>query len=130
MEDEKTMSLAKRSWALSLGALIVAANAPAQDLTLVYKETPGGETTAQYFTKERMRRNSPEQDSIFEYATGKITSIDHKKKEYSEFTLEEMEARMKQATADMEKASAQMKQQLESMPAAMREKMTPSPSTI
>ena len=64
-----------------------------------------------------------EHDSIVEYATGKITSIDHKKKEYSEVTLAEMEAQMKAAAAEMEKASAQMKQQMEGMPPAMREKM-------
>jgi hypothetical protein len=117
------MRLAKLAFGFSVGAGLVGAPALAQDLTIVYKESEGGATSAQYFTKEKMRRNSPESDTIVEYATGKITSIDHKKKEYSEVTLAEMEARMKAATAEMEKANAQMKQQLESMPPAMREKM-------
>jgi hypothetical protein len=118
------MSLAKRSVALALGAFALAAFAPAQDLTVVYKETGGkAGTSTQYFTKERMRTSGAEHDSIVEYATGKITSIDHKKKEYSEVTLAEMEAQMKASAAEMEKASAQMKQQMESMPPAMREKM-------
>jgi Domain of unknown function (DUF4412) len=118
------MSLARRSLAPALAAFALANLAPAQDLTVVYKET--GEkaaTSTQYFTKERMRMTGPEHDSIVEYATGKITSIDHKKKEYSEVTLAEMEAQMKAAAAEMEKSSAQLKQQMESMPPAMREKM-------
>ena len=65
----------------------------AEDLTIVSKETSGNapeKTTSQYFTKERMRNNSGDHDMIFEYGTGKITNIDHKKKEYSEITLAEL----------------------------------------
>ena len=40
-----------------------------------------------------------------EYAAGKIVAIDHKKKEYSEITLAEMEAAMKAAAAKMEEAN-------------------------
>jgi hypothetical protein len=117
------MQLLTRCLALSFGAGLLAVPALAQDLTLVYKETEGGATSSRYFTKEKMRTSSPESDTIVEYASGKITTIDHKKKEYSEFTLAEAEARMKEAAAEMEKQSAQMKQQMESMPPAVREKI-------
>ena len=70
-----------------------------------------------------MRTGDAESETIVEYAAGKIVSIDHKKKEYSEITLAEMEAAMKAAAAKMEEANAQMKQQMAAMPPAMREKM-------
>jgi hypothetical protein len=117
------MRLALRTFAVLLGAPLLLAPAFAQDLTIVYKEGEGGAESAQYYTKEKMRRNSPESDTIVEYATGKIVTIDHKKKEYSEFTLAEAEARMKEAAAEMEKQSAQMQQQMQNMPPAIREKM-------
>ncbi len=109
----------------ALGATMLAGPAVAQDLTLVFKEvgSSGPTTSTQYFTKDRLRHNLGDHDTIFEYATGKITNIDHKKKEYSEISLADIEAQMKAASAEMEKASAQMKQQMENMPPAVREKM-------
>ena len=117
------MRLLTRCLAFSFGTGLLVAPAFAQDLTLVYKETEGGATSSRYYTKDKMRTSSPESDTIVEYASGKITTIDHKKKEYSEFTVAEAEARMKEAAAEMEKQSAQMKQQMEAMPPAVREKM-------
>ena len=119
------MRMKLRSLTFTLGAVLVAGPVVAQDLTLVFKETGsrGGDTSSQYFTKERMRHNQGDHDTIMEYATGKITNIDHKKKEYFETSLLDMEAQMKAASAEMEKASAQMKQQMENMPPAVREKM-------
>ena len=119
------MSLNLRSLAFTVGAALLAGPVVAQDLTLVFKETGsrGGDTSSQYFTKDRMRHNQGDHDTIMEYATGKITNIDHKKKEYFETSLLDMEAQMKAASAEMEKASAQMKQQMENMPPAVREKM-------
>jgi hypothetical protein len=115
--------MARRAFALVFGACLLVSVARAQDLTLVYRDSESRATSAQYFTKERVRSNSAEHDTIFEYATGKITNIDHKKKEYYEITFAEIEAQMKAAAAQMEQANAQMKQQMESMPPAMREKM-------
>ena len=66
-----------------------------------------------------MRSGDAEHETIVEYAAGKITSIDHKKKEYSEITLAEMDAAMKQAQAKMD----QMAEQMKNMPPAVREKM-------
>lgn len=117
------MRFLDRSFLSMVGAGLLLGPAFAQDLTLVYKDTESGALTSQYFTKEKMRRNGPESDSIVEYATGKIISIDHKKKEYSEFTLAEAEARMKEAAAAMEQQSAQMQEQMKNMPPEVREKM-------
>jgi hypothetical protein len=96
--------------------------ARAEDLTIVSKETSSNgpeKTTTQYFTKERMRHNMGDHDVIFEYGAGKMTQIDHKKKEYYEITLAEMEAQMQKASGEMEKANAQ----LQNLPPEVREKM-------
>jgi Domain of unknown function (DUF4412) len=104
-------------------ALAVAAlSARAEDLTIVSKETSSNgpeKTTTQLFTKERVRHNMGDRDTIFEYAAGKITNVDHKKKEYSEITVAEMEAQTQKMSAEMEKMNAQM----QNMPPELREKM-------
>jgi hypothetical protein len=113
-------------WTLGAGAAaLLAASAGAEDLTIVFKATGSGAsgTSTSYYSSERMRTGSGEQETIVEYATGRIVSIDHKKKEYSEITLAEMEAAMKAAAAQMEQANAKMKEQMAAMPPAMREKM-------
>jgi hypothetical protein len=98
--------------------LVSALPAAAEDLTITYRSTSGGVAgaAASYFSTERMRTGDAERDTVIEYASGRIVSIDHKKKEYSEITLAEMEAAMKAATAQME-------QQMANMPPAIREKM-------
>src|SRR5262249_17390216 len=95
--------------------------ASAEDLTLVFKATnkDGTSTATNYFSSEKMRSGDGEHEMVIEYAAGKITSIDHKKKEYSEITLAEMDAAMKQAQARMD----QMAEQMKNMPPAVREKM-------
>ncbi|MCG6924709.1 MAG: DUF4412 domain-containing protein [Acidobacteria bacterium] len=100
---------------------VIAAPVLAEDLTVTYKTTgTGGDgTSTQYFSSERMRSHDGNLDTLFEYASGTITSIDHGKKQYSQITLAEIEEAMKAARAQMEQAMAQ----LESMPAAIREKM-------
>jgi len=97
----------------------------AEDLTIAFKTTGGGGggTSTSYYSSEKMRTGDAQSETIVEYAAGKIVSIDHKKKEYSEITLAEMEAAMKAAAAKMEEANAQMKEQMAAMPPAMREKM-------
>ena len=108
-------------------ATLAAASAPAaaEDLTLVFKTIgkQGASTATSYYSTEKMRTGDAENETIVEYGPAKIISIDHKKKEYSEITLAEMEAAMKQAAAKMEEANKQMEQQMASMPPAMREKM-------
>lgn len=102
-------------------AAVIAAPVLAEDLTITFKTSgSGGDgTSTQYYSSEHMRTRDGKQDTIFEYASGAITNIDHGKKEYSQITVAEIEEAMKAARAEMEKVQAQM----ESMPAAMREQM-------
>jgi hypothetical protein len=115
------MKTAVRRLAVLAALAFLAAPAAAEDLTVAFKTTgPGASgTSRQYYSSERMRSTDGEHDMIFEYASGRIVTVDHKKKEYSETTLAEIEEAMKAASAQM----AQMRQQMESMPPAMREKM-------
>ena len=100
---------------LCAGLALTALPVAAEDLTIVFKTNTGAVQT-QYFTSNKARHNMGDRDSIMDFATGTITTIDHKKKEYSEVTLAEMEAAMKQAAAQMEQAMAKV-------PPEMREKM-------
>ncbi len=99
----------------ALAILTAAAAAPAQDLTITFKSTDGG-TATHYFTKDRIRMNNGRNDTIMEFASGKIVTIDHQKKEYSEMTVAEMDQAMKSMAAQMEQAMAQV-------PPQMREQM-------
>lgn len=119
------MSHARTFLAATCAAAQLAAPAFAEDLTLVFKTTGEGSTgtSTQYYSSERMRTTDGDRDTIVEYAAGRIVTIDHKKKEYSETTLAEMEAAMKAAAAKMEQANAQLQQQMASMPPEMRQKM-------
>lgn len=119
------MKTTRLTLAAACAAALLATHASAEDLTIVFKTTGegGGGTSTSYYSSEKMRTGDAQNETIVEYAAGRITSIDHKKKEYSEITLAEMEAAMKAAQAKMEEANAQMKQQMAAMPAAVREKM-------
>ncbi|HSB62430.1 MAG TPA: DUF4412 domain-containing protein [Vicinamibacteria bacterium] len=106
----------KRSVALAGGALVLAAlPAAAEDLTIVFKDGKGA-TETQYYAAGKMRNAAGDHDSIMDFSTGTITTIDHKRKEYSQVTLDQLEAAMKQA-------SAQMEQSMANVPPAMRERM-------
>lgn len=98
---------------LTLSVFAVTANA--EDLTITFQSSDG-ETNVHYFSKDRMRHNSGRTDTIMDFVSGKITNIDHQKKEYSEMTVAEIDAAMKGVAAQMEEAMAQV-------PAAMRERM-------
>ncbi len=104
-----------------LAAAALAAPALAEDLTIVYKTATGGTvgSATAYYSADKMRTGDGNTDTIVEYGPGRIVSVDHKRKEYSEITLAEMEA----ALAKMQQATAQMQQQMAGMPPAMREKM-------
>jgi hypothetical protein len=120
------MMTTRRALAAALfAAALCAVPALAEDLTIVFKSTGsgGGGTSTSYYSSEKMRTGGADSETIIEYAAGKIVTIDHKKKEYSEITLAEMEAALKAASAKMEEANAQMQQQMASMPPAVREKM-------
>jgi hypothetical protein len=92
--------------ALAISTLALSASA-ADDLTITFKFSDGA-TTAHYFTKDRIRMNSGRNDTVLDFTTGKIVTIDNQKKEYSEMTVEEIDATMKAAAAQMEEAMAQM----------------------
>jgi len=118
------MKIERLAPAVCLAAL-VAVPALAEDLTIVYKTTGGdgpGVATS-YWSADRIRRSDPARDTIVEYTSGRMATIDHKKKEYWETTAAEMEAAMKAAAAKMEQANAQMQEKMANMPPAVREKM-------
>jgi len=118
------MRVAKLSPALLCAGLVLTALpvAAAEDLTIVFKDGKGALQT-QYFTSTKMRHNMGDRDSIMDMATGTMTSIDNKKKEYSQITVEQMEAAMKQAEAQAKQAQAQMEQAMAKVPPEMRQKM-------
>src|SRR4029453_12491109 len=120
MEPMTRTFLIAAACAVSLAAASTSV-ASAEDLTLVFKSTnkDGASTATSYYSSEKMRTGDAEHETVLEYAAGKITSIDHKKKEYSEITLAEMDAAMKEAQAQMD----QMAEQMKNMPPAVREKM-------
>jgi hypothetical protein len=119
------MMTTRRTLAIACAVALLAGPAVAEDLTVVFKTTGGKDagTSTSYYSSEKMRTGDAESETIVDYATGTIVAINHKKKEYSEITLAEMEAAMKAAQVKMEEANAQMKEQMASMPAAVREKM-------
>lgn len=102
-------------------AALAAAPCVAADLTIVYKTSgsAGAGTATSYFSTEKMRMSDAERDTLVEYGPGRIVSIDHKKKEYSEVTMAELEAAMKAASEKMQAMNAQMA----NMPPAVKEKM-------
>src|SRR5512134_2988776 len=115
-----------RVWGALALSLSLAAAAGAEDVTIVYNLTENGQpkgTATQYVSSERLRMSNPDNDIIVEYATGRLVSIDHKKKEYWETTRDEMNAQLAQMNAKMEEQQKKMQEQLQNMPPAMREKM-------
>lgn len=100
-------------------SFVIAAAAAAEDVTIVYNITENGQpkgTSTQYVSSEKLRMANPEGDLIIEYASGRLVSIDHKKKEYWETTRDEMTAQIAQMNAKMEES-------MKNLPPAMREKM-------
>lgn len=107
--------------AAAAAAALCAVPVLAEDLTITYKTTgPGGAgTSTTYYSAEHMRTSDASHDTIIDYGPGRIVSVDHRKREYSEMTLAEMEAAMKAAKAKMDQAAAQMA----NMPPEVRAKM-------
>jgi hypothetical protein len=117
----KPMKTLGRTLSLAAAVVLIALPVLAEDVVVVFKTDGSGEagTSTQYYSREHMRTTAGQQDTVFEYASGTITNIDHKKKEYSQITLAEIEEAMAAMNAQMEEARAQM----EAMPAGMRERM-------
>jgi hypothetical protein len=117
------MRVFERSLGIAASALVLAAlPAVAEDLTIVFKDNTGG-TRTEYFTAAKMRTSGGDTETIMDFSTGTMTMIDNKKKEYSQITVEQMEAAMKQAQAQMAQAQAQMEQAMAKVPPEMRERM-------
>jgi hypothetical protein len=86
-----------------VAALACTASLSAQDLTVVSKVTMGNSesTSTQYVTATDSRVASEKNDSMVHFPTGKMTMIDHEKKEYWETTIEEMTAYWAKLTREM-----------------------------
>jgi hypothetical protein len=103
---------------LAIGALPAAAD----DLTIVSKRTKGDgppTTTTTYLASDKMRMSGDAEDFIADYATGNMTIVDNKKKEYYTITKQDMEA----AAAQMQAQMKQMQAQMQNLPPEVREKM-------
>ena len=98
--------------------LLLTAAAPAafaEDLTIVSTMSVGKgapQTATQYISDGRIRTSNIETDTLFEAATGRVVVINHKKKEYFEFTREQMAAAMKQVEAQMQQAGPLMEKMM------------------
>jgi hypothetical protein len=115
------------AWAAGALALSFAAAAAADDVTITYNLTENGQpkgTATQYVSSERLRMSNPDHDMIVEYGSGRLVSIDHKKKEYWETTRDEMNAQMQQMNARMEAQQKDMQAKMKDMPPALRDKMS------
>jgi hypothetical protein len=109
------MNLMTRRIAVLAFAVALPALAKAEELTVVSRVTvnQGAPTTStQYISAQKIRSSDGEHDTIVDVAGGRFTVINHKKKEYYEFTREDMAAAM-----------AQLEQQMSGPMGAMFEKM-------
>ncbi len=102
----------------ALATAAVAVPAVAEDLTVVYQTTASGKqsTSTAYYSADAMRTSNGSGDTIIEYGPGRIITVDHKRKEYSEMTLAEMDAALA-------KMSAKMQEQMANLPPAVRDMM-------
>ena len=86
----------------SLAALPAVAGA--EEMTVVSRMTVGSgapTTSTQYIGADRIRTSDGENDVIVEVGTGRLTVINHKKKEYYEVTREQMQAGMQKFEQQM-----------------------------
>jgi hypothetical protein len=95
----------------------------AEDLTIVSKVTSGdkpAETRTSWISSDHMRVQNPDGGEFMaDYASGNITMIDGRKKEYFVMTRQEMEA----ASAQMQAQMKEMEAKMQSLPPEIREKM-------
>jgi hypothetical protein len=102
--------------ALALAAgLAVGAVAAADDLTIVSTVTSGKRppaTSTTYISSGRVRTSNPDNDTIFDASTGRIVMVNHKNKEYFEFTREEMAAAMQQFEQQLQQGGPMMEKMM------------------
>jgi hypothetical protein len=96
------MSLVSRMFysALAVACLAAPASASAEDLTIVSKTTVGAAapiTTTTYVTADKIRTSSGDTDTIIDVTGGRIWVLTPGKKEYYEFTRDELATAMANA---------------------------------
>ena len=105
------MSHLSRSIAVLCCAATLPALLGAEEITVVSRTTVGQgapTTSTQYIGTDRVRTSDGENDVIVEVGTGRLTVINHKKKEYYEVTREEMQAGMQKLDQQMSGPAAAM----------------------
>jgi len=89
----------------SLALALAVSWALAEDLTIVSTvSSPSGSssgTRTQYVSSSKIRLSSGDHDTILDLASGQVTLVNVKKREYSETSLDEMRAFMSQIDAAM-----------------------------
>jgi hypothetical protein len=107
----------------ALALILVPGLAAAQELTIVQKLTQDKNppvVMTSYVGTDKVRWASADGNEVLaEPNAGKFTIIDHKKKEYSVITLQDLEA----MAAEMEARMKEMEERTKNMPAGMREKL-------
>jgi hypothetical protein len=96
-------------------ALALAVPLAAEDLTIVSKTVVGTEqpvVTTTYLTADKIRTADGENDTIFDIASGRIWVLNTKKKEYYEFTRDEMASAMSQAEQALSPAAMEILQKM------------------
>jgi len=98
-----------------LAASVLAAAAwpaAAEDLTIVSNTTAMGQkkTSTAYMAADKFARGDGETGMILDYGSGRIVSLDHKKKQYWESSTAEMRAMAEQASERVKQMGEQMKQ--------------------
>jgi len=118
-----TMRASIPSFVAALALAVAVLPAAADDLTIVSKHTKGDgppTTSTAYFASDKMRMSRTDaEDFIADYATGNMTIVDNKKKEYYTITKQDMEA----AAAQMQAQMKQMQAQMQNLPPEVKEKM-------
>ncbi len=97
------------------GAVAGPVFALAEDLTIVSNVTLGKgvtSTSKQYLSAGKIRTSNSETDTLFDASTGRVVVVNHNKKEYYEFTREEMAASLKQFEAQMQSAGPMMEKMM------------------
>ncbi|MCA1582645.1 MAG: DUF4412 domain-containing protein [Acidobacteria bacterium] len=82
---------------------LIALSISGQDLTVQSKFTMGNSESpmTQYVTSEYGRSSSAQADTIVHFPTGRMTMIDHKKRQYWEATVDDMAAYWEKLTRSM-----------------------------
>jgi hypothetical protein len=101
--------------ALAGAAVAGSAQAASDDLTIVSTVNAGkgaSLTSTQYISAGRIRTSSGESDTIFDASTGRVVILNNKKKEYFEFTRDELAEAMRGFEAQMQQAGPLMEKMM------------------